>query len=231
MRELDLPDAAGYRLFLESHPDEWPVLDRLCRITISRFWRDGPAFDHLSTRVMPDLIARARARGARALRVWSMACASGEEAYSIALAWHLRLARTCPEMSLDLIASDASEHMLARARRATYPASIFHELPSDLRAALDLSNPSFVTIPGHLRAGVVLQVIDVRTEAPPGLFDLILCRNLVFTYFSPELQSSLVTKFRALTHPGGVLMVGKGEKLPDDEARYFHDSHGVLMAR
>lgn len=227
--ELGLPGAAGYRLFLESHPEEWAVLDRLCRITISRFWRDAPAFDLLAGEVLPGLIERARARGARTFRIWSLACASGEEPYSIALAWHLRLAP--PDLALELLASDASAHMVARAREATYPSSIFHELPSDLRIPLNVGGSPLVTIPPHLRAGVVLQEMDVRVEQPPGPFDLILCRNLVFTYFSPALQSALLARFHALTVPGGALMIGKKESLPVEQSCYISLRAGVFLAR
>ena len=229
--ELRLPDAAAYRAFLERDASEWTVLDRLCRVTISRFWRDGPAFDALTEQVLPALVERARARDDLRLRIWSLACASGEEPYSVALAWHLRLAPRCPGMSLDLVASDASPHLLERAARAEYPASIFRELPADLRAPLAIpAVPSeLVHIPAALRAGVTLRELDVRRACPPGPFDLILCRNLVFTYFDDALRARLLAGFHARTVPGGALMIGKRECLPDSRCGYESLSSGIYV--
>lgn len=217
IQELGLPDAAVYRSRLSGDPGEWEILDSLCRVTISRFWRDAPAFDHLTGTTIPALARRARERGAASLKVWSAACASGEEPYSIALAWHVRLAARFPDLSLDLIASDASAHLLDRAARAEYPASIFRELPSDLRAPLELpsSSRALVTVPARFRHGVRFAQVDIRASAPPGPFDLILCRNLVFTYFDAPLQARLLAELHALLVPHGALMIGKREALPD----------------
>src|SRR5438477_9810042 len=87
-RELGLTDLAAYRDYLERRPDEWARLDALCRVTISRFYRDRETFAALEQEVLPAL-----ARGGAEIEVWSAGCASGEEPYTLALLWKLELAR------------------------------------------------------------------------------------------------------------------------------------------
>jgi hypothetical protein len=77
-RELGLPNVADYRAFLETHPEEWSVLDSPCRISISRFYRDRGVFGSLRRKILPSL-AELAGGGDRELRVWSAGCASGEE--------------------------------------------------------------------------------------------------------------------------------------------------------
>jgi chemotaxis protein methyltransferase CheR len=110
---------AAYRARLEADPAEWAVLERLCRVTISRFWRDRGLFEALRDEVLnalgPDVVA------------WSAGCASGEEAYSLVLAADEAGVR------LRVLATDVDPVLLDRARRASYPESSLRELPSDLR--------------------------------------------------------------------------------------------------
>jgi chemotaxis protein methyltransferase CheR len=90
LRELNLPDLAEYRCHLEAHPAEWGVLGEICRITISRFYRDRVVFDHLHRVILPELARSAEGRGAE-LRRWSAGCASGEEPYALKILWELRM--------------------------------------------------------------------------------------------------------------------------------------------
>ncbi len=85
MAELGLRDLADYRALLETHPEEWTRLDGLCRISISRFYRDQGVWRTLEREILPRLADRARARGETRLRIWSAGCASGEEPYTLAL--------------------------------------------------------------------------------------------------------------------------------------------------
>ena len=214
--ELGLGNVAAYRIRLVQDPAEWQVLDRLCRVTISRFFRDAPAFDHLVEQVLPRLATRAGPK----LSAWSMACASGEEPYSLALAWQVRLAPRFRSVALDLLATDASAELLERARRATYPRSILRELPGDLAAVALAGGPALAdpraefTLPESVRAAVSFQQADVRAFTPPAPFDLILCRNLVFTYFDASLQMEMLDRLARLVKPGAVLMIGKRETCP-----------------
>jgi chemotaxis protein methyltransferase CheR len=89
--ELGLTGIADYRDYLQAHPDEWPRLDELCRISISRFYRDRRVFDHLRDDVLPTLAQVAVARHENQVRCWSVGCASGEEIYTVVILWHEHL--------------------------------------------------------------------------------------------------------------------------------------------
>jgi chemotaxis protein methyltransferase CheR len=217
IKALGLADVAAYRERLDRAPEEWPEIDALCRITISRFYRDRGVFAHLGEAVLPALAAAA-ARGERTLRCWSAGCGSGEEPYSLAILWAFRLAHSFPRLTLAVVATDADEQLLERAARGCYPRGTLRELPSEwIRRAFVRDNGNHCLRPAF-RESVLFLRQDIRSARPEGLFDLVLCRNVVFTYFDPSLQRNTLTEIAARMRPGAALVVGKREALPDAEA-------------
>lgn len=218
LAELNLPDLAGYRDWLDTHPDEWPILDRLCWISISRFYRDRAVFQFLEQAVLPDLAGQALARGEQELRCWSAGCASGEEPYTLAILWHLRLAPRFPALCLRVLATDADARAIERARQGCYPAKSLKDLPEEWnRAAFARSAEGFCLKPEY-RDRVAFQPEDIRTTMPAGPFHLILCRNLAFTYFDEAAQRTALREIAERLAPGGALLIGKSEHLPDANA-------------
>jgi chemotaxis protein methyltransferase CheR len=217
MEELGCLDIGSYRAHLARHEEEWRVLDGLCRVTISRFYRDRQVFDALRTLVLPELARRARARGASGLRGWSAGCASGEEPYTLLLIWRLELGREFPGFPLMVVATDSDPLLLARAERACYSESSLRDLPPRWKDEAFSVSGEELCLDESFRAGVDFRLQDVRREHPEGPFDLILCRNLVFTYFEPALQRELQSKLADCLVPGGALVVGAHETtLPGD---------------
>jgi chemotaxis protein methyltransferase CheR len=208
---LGLKDLGSYEEYLRTHPEEWHQLDEMCRITISRLYRDSGVFDILSERILPDL-----AQQVQILTLWSAGCASGEEPATLALVWSVRLAARFPGVTCRILATDLGSEVLERAREARYGESSLSELPADLRAAL-VPDPPFHRLPDRLRQMITVTRHDVREPAPTRDVDVILCRNLAFTYFSPSLQLSVLAHFDAVLRPGGVLVTGAKERLPDQE--------------
>lgn len=98
---LGLEGLLAYRRYLELHPAEWRVLDECCRITISRFYRDRPVWDYVRHALLPQLAAEALEWDQGLLRAWSAGCASGEEPYTLALAWQLEWAANFPRAGLE----------------------------------------------------------------------------------------------------------------------------------
>ena len=212
--ELDLEDHDAYRRYLESHADEWARLDAMCRITISRFFRDRGVFAALETEMLPTLASAALERGDHALNIWSCGCASGEEAYALTILWDTRVAARIPGIQIEVTATDADPRMLERARRGVYSAGSIRELPDDLRQAAIKTAGGLFRVRDRFRERVSWRCQDVRVEAPPGLFDLILCRNLVLTYFDEALQREVMDRVVAALRPGGALVIGSHESLP-----------------
>lgn len=213
MRELGLADCAAYIGYLEDHPNEWQALDAMCRISISRFYRDKGVYDALRDDILPALADGAGRRGDAAIRIWSAGCASGEEPYTLALLWALALAPRYPEISLDIIATDADRRLLERAERGVYPGGCLKELPREWVAAAFEECGGEFRLRQEFRAGVTFLCQDIREQFPDGAFDLILCRNLVFTYFDMAHQQKLLDRLVGRLRAGGYLVIGAHEKL------------------
>ncbi len=196
LAELRLGRLEDYASYLESHPDEWPALDGLCHVTISRFFRDSRVFDALTESVLPRLVA---AFGPK-LRIWSAGCGAGEEPYSFALIGR----QLFPAARFEIVATDADPHQLERARAAQYRASSFRELPAGWPREIDR----------ELAQGVAFLHQDLRREAPDGPFGLVACRNLAFSYFDEAGQRRALATISQRLEPGGVLVIGLRERLP-----------------
>ena len=214
IRELGLGGVVDYRAWLDSHAEEWAQLDALCRITISRFYRDKAVFDTLAARVLPALTETTQQRGDDSLRIWSAGCGSGEEPYTLALLWHGELQSRYPGMGIDIVATEADSTMLQRARAARYKSGSLKELPTGLRRRGFVQNNDAYHFAPEYRRGVRLLKQDIREQQPEGRFDLVLCRNLVFTYFDTKRQSELVQRIVDTMHAGAALVLGAHERLP-----------------
>jgi chemotaxis protein methyltransferase CheR len=214
LQELDLPDLAAYLTYLDQHPQELASLDACCRITISRFYRDRGLFQLLERELLPQTAWQAQRDGRSALRIWSAGCGAGEEPYTLAILWaHSRqpaIMRTTPE----LLATDADPVMLQRARTACYPFSSLRELPTDWREAAFRHADGSFCLHERYRQAVHFVRHDIRTTPPDGPFDLVLCRNLAFTYFDDELQRETAARIAAVLHQDGLLVLGAHEQLP-----------------
>ncbi len=214
LRELGLENLHAYATLLEQDPDEWHKLEGCCRIPISRFYRDRKVFDTLARRVLLDLAQRAVARGDCRVRCWSAGCASGEEPYSLRIAWSQYAERAHAGIRIGILATDAEPTMLRRAAQACYGKGSLKDLPSGaLDQAFVSHNDSYCLRP-EFKEGVCFVLEDIRSEPPEEHFDLILCRNLVFTYFDEALQAKVLSRLDAHLRPGGYLVIGGHERLP-----------------
>lgn len=211
---LGLSDLSAYRALLEGHPEEWAQLDALCRITISRFFRDRGVFEGLRETILPELARRARGGGESELRCWSVGCASGEETFSLAILWERGLRRDFPDLALRVLGTDSDPEMIRRARAGRYTGSSLKELPAAWReAAFDRTDDAH-RIRAGLGESVEFRREDVRTSLPAERFHLVLCRNLVFTYFDERVARDCLTRIASRLLPGGGLVVGIHESLP-----------------
>jgi len=214
LSELSLPDLDSYRAYLESRPREWETVERFCRIPVSRFYRDRGVFQDLEREVLPTLAESAIAMGRPELACWSACCASGEEPYTLAIVWRLRLQCRFPGLGLRIVATDIDSHLLERARTACYRASSLKALPPDLLAEAFTRRGEQLCIPGEYPQLDFLKQ-DIRQTVPEGEFDLILCRNAVLTYFAPPLQREVMERVTGRLRAGGALVIGIHESLPD----------------
>ena len=211
--ELKLHDLKSYRMYLGNNPLEWHRLDSMCRITISRFYRDKGIYDLVHERVFPALIDSALQQGEKTLSCWCIGSASGEEPYSLSLLWDF-CNNNKQGLDFKIVATEVDQLLIKRARRACYPPSSIRELPSGIKEQAFTHRDELFCLKSPHRKRVVFLQQDIRKTQPESSFHLMFCRNLVFTYFSPDLQEEIVRKMLIRLKPGGVLVIGTHEKLP-----------------
>lgn len=229
---LGLPDVASYRELLERHSDEWAVLDELCRVTISRFARDQFVWGELAAEVLPRLAREASEAGRRSVRAWSAGCGAGEEPFTLVIVWQLAIAPHWPDLALDVLATDIDDVQLGRAAIGEFPAGALRELSDAWRAAaFDRIDEGRERLRDAFRMPVRFMHHDLRTAPPAHAFDLVLCRNLAFTYFDEPLQRRIAATLRSVLRPGGLLVVGVHEQLPTGAAGFVPTSRCVYRAQ
>ncbi len=211
--ELGLADFAAYRAHLERTPDEWPRLDELCHVSISRFFRDREVFNRLT-----HLLEERAATGHRELRLWSAGCASGEEPYSLSMIAAFALAPKHPGLAWHIVATDADPLLIERARRGCYRPSSLREIPSDWVPLAFEAQGDGRCIRALLRERLDFVQQDLRREMPAGPFDAILCRNVAFTYFDEPTQRAILERLVARLTREGLLVIGAHERLPATSA-------------
>lgn len=216
MAELGLTTTTAYRDFLDAHPNEWTVLDSFCRITISRFYRDHSVFRYLGEEILPELAKMAAATGQDRLRCWCAGCASGEEVYTLKMVWRHNASRLPQGIDFQIVGTDIEPIMIERAQRGCFEMGSLKEVPEDwLVEDLEPTTEGY-RVRDYLRTGIEFRLQDIRTEQPKGPFHLILCRNLVFTYFEEELQFAILGTLLERLVPSGILVTAKQESLPEE---------------
>lgn len=218
MRAVGAPDLDSYARYLEGRPEEVQNLFDALSINFSFFFRDPGLFHLLRERVLPDV---ARAFPSGPLRFWSAGCAAGEELYSLGI-----LAETAlgPEDGgrVVLLGTDLDEPALEEARAGLYPPSRLAFLDNPLIGKYFHPDPGS----GHLRVTEALRrraefrKADLLGRAPWRGVALICCRN-VLIYLEPRHQEQVLERLAAALGPGGVLALGRVERLTGDSRRWF----------
>jgi chemotaxis protein methyltransferase CheR len=212
---LGLSSLASYRDHLQTNPAEWLILDGLSRVSISRFYRDKRVFSLLEQVYLPDLARRVMEQGGKTLRVWSVGCASGEEPYTLNLLWEFALLSRFPGLELQILATDADAALLLRAREACYGYSSIKNLPEVWRERAFFQVNTQYCLHDRFRTYVEFHQHDVRDGVPDGPYHLVMCRNLVFTYFDNGLQHAFLDRLQQNMSPQGLLLLGVHEQLPE----------------
>lgn len=217
--ELGLAGLEDYLAHLRRHPGEAAALPDAMRVTVSRFFRERECWRTLAERHLPVLV-RPLPEG-RALRAWSAGCCGGEEPYTLALLWREWVESRFPGRTLEVTATDIDAASLERADAATYAASSLREVPPEVRARwFRPCGPGWRLEP-EAREPVRFLRHNLAAEEPPGLFDLVLCRYLVFTYYRGERRLQAARRLASALLPGGLLFIGRKEGLGPREREHF----------
>ena len=217
-RMHDVGDSSyvDYRDRLELHPEEFTALFNTILINVTSFFRDPDAWEHLRSNVVPELLAQ-RATGP--LRMWSAGCASGQEAYSLAIVLAEAMGPDGFRERVKIYATDVDEEALAEARQASYTQREMSGVPPELAEKyFEPTGPRW-TFRKDLRRTVIFGRNDLVQDAPISHVDLLLCRNALM-YFNAETQARILQRLHFALNEAGTLFLGKAEMLL---------SHGTLF--
>ena len=201
----------AYQDYLEVHPEEFATLFSTILINVTSFFRDAPAWDYLATKVIPGML---KAKGASGpVRICCIGCASGEEAYTIAMLLAEAMGEKAFRERAKVYATDIDSDALTQARHGVYTGKAVATVPAKLRAKyFDSSYADRFVVKGELRRAVIFGRLDLVQDAPISRVDLLLCRNTLM-YFNAEAQSKIIARFHFALNDSGLLVLGKSEML------------------
>ena len=204
-----IEEIEGYVAYLQQSPAEVVALFNDLLIGVTSFFRDPEAFAALE-HALPGLLAD-KPPGAT-VRLWSAACSTGEEAYSLAILVGEHVASVAQGYKVQIFATDIDGRAIAAARAGVYPASVVEHLSAERLARSFTLEPGGASyrIKRPLRDLVVFSEQDILQDPPFSRLDLVCCRNLLI-YLDGELQRELVSRFAYALNPGGLLFLGTSE--------------------
>jgi two-component system CheB/CheR fusion protein len=199
-----------YTDYLEVHPDEFVHLFNTILINVTDFFRDPAAWAYLKTEVVPRMVAGKQPNDS--FRIWSAGCASGEEAYTLAMIFAEALGEDRFREHVKIYGTDVDLDALNQARQGTYLVRQLEEMDPALREKYFEPNGDRRAFRKDLRRSVIFGRHDLTQDAPISRLDLLVCRNTLM-YFNAEVQSRIIERFHFGICDGGYLFLGKAEML------------------
>jgi chemotaxis protein methyltransferase CheR len=230
LRALGLKTFREYCDLIQSANGETERGEMIAALTtnVTRFFREQHHFDHLKSEILPPLVAFAK-KGGR-VRIWSAACSSGQEPYSIAMTI-LGVMPDAGRYDIKVLATDIDPNMIAFGQEAIYSDSAAESIPTALRSRWFLSNGSGAFKAGdELRSLVSFRRLNLIGSWPmSGRFQAIFCRNVVI-YFDHDTQAKIWERMAPLLEPGGALYIGHSERVTGSAERLLK-SEGITTYR
>jgi two-component system CheB/CheR fusion protein len=210
MQLVGIEGYSNYLDYLEVHPEEFSYLFNTLLINVTAFFRDRLAWEYLGNEIIPRIVARKEPN--ESIRVWSAGCASGEEAYTIAMLIAETIGIEQFRERVKIYATDVDEEALNQARQATYDARDLNGvLPHQVEMFFEQAENRH-TFRKDLRRSVIFGRHDLIQDAPISKIDLLVCRNTLM-YFNAETQSRILARFHFALRDSGFLFLGKAEML------------------
>ena len=210
IQALGLEDFGEYRDYLEGNPDEFAALFDALLINVTSFFRDPEAWEYVTEHVVPQILDAKRPDAP--IRVWCAGCASGEEAYSIAMLLAERLDPERFRARVKIYATDLDEDALNHGRQANFSAKQIEAVPEALaRRYFEADGQSLAFRKDHRRS-IIFGHHDLVQDAPISRVDLLICRNTLM-YFNAETQARILRHFLFALNDPGFLFLGRSEML------------------
>jgi two-component system CheB/CheR fusion protein len=210
MQVLNVSDLDDYIARLKTDGDEVRALFRDLLIRVTSFFRDKEIFDTLEANVIPLLFAGKKAD--QTVRIWVPGCATGEEAYSLAMLVREHMAKATTVPKVQIFATDIDESAISTARLGRYPTTLLEGLsPQRLQRFFTASQGGYSVVK-EIRDLCTFSVHNVIRDPPFSMMTLVSCRNLLI-YMNPRLQSRIIPVFHYSLVPGGILLLGGSESV------------------
>jgi two-component system CheB/CheR fusion protein len=216
MQTLSIQGFASYLDFLQVDPEEFTRLFNTILINVTSFFRDPPYWEYLRDEILPTVV---RPGASEPIRVWSAGCASGEEAYSIAMLLSEAIGPDAYRERVKIYATDVDEEALNQARHAVYGLRTAEDVPAPLLEKYFDRQEDRYLFSKDLRRSIIFGRHDLIQDAPISRVDLLTCRNCLM-YFNSEAQARILSRFHFALVPRGVLFLGKAETLLAQSAAF-----------
>jgi two-component system, chemotaxis family, CheB/CheR fusion protein len=205
---------ATYVRFLQENPQEVGLLFKELLIGVTGFFRDPEAWEKLKREVLPVMLKDSGRN--LALRAWVIGCATGEEAYSLAIVFREALEHlgSGQNFSLQIFATDLDGDAIEKARTAVFPANIVADVSRERLERFFIKVEHGYQVSKSIRGTVIFAPQNLIMDPPFTRMDVVCCRNLLI-YLSPEVQKGLLPLFHYSLNPGGLLLLGKSETVGD----------------
>ncbi|MEH1789821.1 CheR family methyltransferase [Nostoc sp.] len=210
MQSLTIENFEEYQDYLEVYPEEFNYLFNTILINVTAFFRDLSAWEYIAEQILPDLIKNKKT--SNPIRIWSAGCASGEEAYTLAMLMAEILGAEEFRQRVKIYATDVDEDALNQARLAVYSAKDVQPLPDELRQKYFEIVGNRYVFRQDLRRSVIFGRHDLLQDAPISRLDLLVSRNTLM-YFNSETQGRILARFHFALNDNGFLLLGKAEML------------------
>jgi two-component system CheB/CheR fusion protein len=210
MSQNNIESTETYARYLKEHPLEISSLFKELLINVTSFFRDPEAFTVLKQDILPSLFANKP--NDYIFRVWVAGCATGEEAYSIAIVLRELMDESHCEFKVQIYSTDLADDTIATARAGLYPPNITLDVSPERLRRFFIKEDGGYQVKKEIREMVVFAVQNIIKDPPFTKLDLLSCRNLMI-YLEPELQNRLIPAFHYALKPGGILFLSPSESI------------------
>ncbi|MCB2195226.1 MAG: PAS domain-containing protein [Bacteroidetes bacterium] len=201
-----------YISLLEHNPDEIEILYKDLLIGVTSFFRDKEAFDELKKNIIPEIF-KIKSES-KEIRVWTVACSTGEEAYSLAILFNEYMEENRITADVKIFATDLDKNSIEYAGIGNYPENIYSDIPPKLLDKYFVKQSNSYQVKEIIRRMVVFAKQNITKDPPFSKIDLITCRNLLI-YLKPETQQKILGMFYFAINPTGYLFLGSSESISD----------------
>ena len=210
MSDVGASSYERYKEHLETHPDEFPALFDTILINVTSFFREPQSWEFLGKEIAPRILETKSS--SEPVRAWVVGCATGEEAYTLAIVLAEVMGEEAFLRRVKIYASDVDKSALDTARHGTYRAASMKSIPPEYRDKYFETSDGEQRFRTEYRRSVVFGSIDLVRDAPISRVDLITCRNTLM-YFNAELQGLILARFHFALNDPGYLFLGRAEML------------------